>query len=112
MPSGFDPVKLPQFTNLAAPEIARDFVLPKPSSIATKVAAVYPSKSALPENQLKFYVHFCAPMSRGEAYERIHLSNERGEEVEFPFLELGEELWDDSGTRFTLFFDPGRIKLG
>src|SRR5690606_23802877 len=29
-----------------------------------------------------------------------------------PFLELGEELWDPTGTRFTLFFDPGRIKRG
>jgi hypothetical protein len=29
-----------------------------------------------------------------------------------PFLELGEELWDPDGRRFTLFFDPGRIKRG
>ncbi|MBW3597948.1 MAG: Ig-like domain-containing protein, partial [Planctomycetes bacterium] len=29
-----------------------------------------------------------------------------------PFLELGEELWNGAGTRFTLFFDPGRIKRG
>ena len=76
------------------------------------VVAVYPTRDVLPENQLKFYLHFSAPMSRGEAYRRIHLLKASGEEVEFPFLELGEELWDDSGTRFTLFFDPGRIKRG
>lgn len=76
------------------------------------LTAVYPSASALPENQLKFYLHFSAPMSRGEAYSRVHLLKASGEEVEFPFLELGEELWDESGTRFTLFFDPGRIKRG
>ena len=28
------------------------------------------------------------------------------------YLELDQELWDPSGTRFTLFFDPGRIKRG
>jgi hypothetical protein len=89
------------------------FVLPadKPTPPAT-VTAVYPTRSVLPENQLKFYLHFSAPMSRGEAYRRIHLVKASGEEVEAPFLELGEELWDESGTRFTLFFDPGRIKRG
>jgi hypothetical protein len=29
-----------------------------------------------------------------------------------PFLEIDEELWDDSMTRLTLFIEPGRIKRG
>src|SRR5581483_747984 len=65
-----------------------------------------------PENQLKFYFHFSAPMKQGEAYEHIHLLNEAGKPIELAFLELGEELWDPSGKRFTLFIDPGRIKKG
>src|SRR6185369_17474733 len=28
------------------------------------------------------------------------------------FLEIGEELWDGTGTRLTLLFDPGRVKTG
>ncbi|MEO1994166.1 MAG: Ig-like domain-containing protein, partial [Planctomycetaceae bacterium] len=40
------------------------------------------------------------------------LLDSRGATVEHPFLELAEELWDYSGTRFTIFFDPGRIKRG
>ncbi len=64
------------------------------------------------ENLLKFYIHFSEPMSRGEAYSRIHLLNEEGVEVEDPFLELGEELWDTEQKRFTLFIHPGRIKRG
>jgi len=84
---------------------------PKETPLA-RVSAVYPSSNILPENQLKFYLHFSAPMSRGEAYQRVHLLKASGEEVESPFLELGEELWDNTGTRFTLFFDPGRIKRG
>jgi len=51
-------------------------------------------------------------MSRGEAYRRIHLVDQSGETIPFPFLELAEELWDPGGTRFTLLFDPGRIKRG
>jgi hypothetical protein len=51
-------------------------------------------------------------MSRGQAYQRIHLLDQEQRRVELPFLELGEELWNPQGTRFTLLFDPGRIKQG
>ncbi len=83
----------------------------KKHAAAAAVSAVYPSADVLPENLLKFYIHFSAPMSRGEAYERIHLIH-GGAIVESPFLELGEELWDTDQTRFTLFLHPGRIKRG
>jgi len=86
--------------------------IPKPVAPPTTVTHVYPSRDVLPENQLKFYLHFSAPMSRGEAYRHIHLVEQAAGEVEYPFLELGEELWDDTGRRFTLFIDPGRIKRG
>jgi hypothetical protein len=86
--------------------------LPKPAKEPTRLTHVYPSRDALPENQLKFYLHFSAPMGRGEAYRRVHLLDERGKEVERPFLELDQELWDRDGRRFTLFFHPGRIKRG
>jgi hypothetical protein len=78
----------------------------------TKVDRVYPSSSTLPENLLRFYIHFSAPMSRGEAYDHIRLLDPTGKPVEGPFLELHEELWSADGTRFTLLFDPGRIKRG
>jgi hypothetical protein len=83
----------------------------RPSSRAT-VVEVFPTASVLPENLLRFYIHFSAPMSRGEAYARIHLFDSKGRAVSDPFLELGEELWSNDGTRFTLLFDPGRIKRG
>ena len=93
--------------------LERTLSVPRPSSPRSKVTAVYPSADHLPENLLKFYIHFAAPMSRGEAYQHVHLIEEAsGAEVEHPFLELGEELWDPAGRRFTLFFDPGRVKRG
>jgi hypothetical protein len=87
--------------------------LPAPSSEpATTVEAIYPSSPILPENLLKFYVHFSAPMSMGRIYDHIHLRDAAGQEVELPFLEIDEELWDPTMTRLTLFIDPGRIKRG
>ncbi|MEX0717908.1 MAG: Ig-like domain-containing protein [Planctomycetaceae bacterium] len=126
---------------------------PRAAVPAANVAAIHPSRGVLPENQLKFYLVFSAPMSRGQAYDHIRLyrvgriadpsDREPGpvgrladpskaeaesagrignpshddegaarEQVEDPFLQLGEELWDPSGTRFTLLIDPGRIKRG
>ena len=100
-------------TRLTDDEVTELFVAPrgKPLSSAPTVKAIYPSSDVLPENLLKFYIHFSAPMSRGEAYTRIHLM-QAGVEVPDPFLELGEELWDIEQTRFTLFIHPGRIKRG
>lgn len=88
------------------------FELPKPPARpAARITKVYPSGDELPENLLKFYIHFSEPMSRGEAYRWIQLF--QGDElVDQPFLELGEELWDGEQTRFTLFLHPGRIKRG
>jgi hypothetical protein len=83
---------------------------PRASKPTTFVRQVYPSAAVLPENLLKFYVHFSAPMSRGHIYEHIHLRDAAGKDVELPFLELDEELWDPAMTRLTLFIDPGRIK--
>ena len=78
----------------------------------TVVTRIFPSAAVLPENQLKFYVHFSAPMSRGGTYPHVRLRDAAGREIELPFLELDEELWDLSMTRLTLLIDPGRIKRG
>lgn len=93
------------------PKVISYFQLPRPSVTATTfVRQIFPTASLLPENLLKFYVHFSAPMSRGQIYDHIRLRNEAGKDVELPFLEIDEELWDPTMTRLTLFIDPGRIK--
>ena len=66
----------------------------------------------LPENQLKFYLQFSAPMSGGGVYQHIRVREAGGRELDQPFLELEEELWDPAMTRLTLLIDPGRIKRG
>lgn len=90
-----------------------DFQTPQPPAApATEVATIYPTASTLPENQLKFYLHFTAPMGRGEAYDHLRLLDETGRDLDLPFLEIGEELWDPSGKRLTLLLDPARVKRG
>ena len=79
-------------------------------SPAAEVVAVFPSADTLPENLLKFYLHFSEPMRQGGVYEFIELVDDKGRKADVPFLEVAEELWDSSGQRLTLFIDPGRVK--
>ncbi len=94
-------------------DVTSEFAIPLPRrDPVVRVEQIYPTSEALPENLLKFYIHFSGPMSRGEAYTRVRLLDDAGNVVPAPFLQLGEELWNPGMTRFTLFFDPGRIKQG
>jgi hypothetical protein len=107
----FNPAKLPG--GKAEKFITADFLEPKPEAKSVVVVEhVYPTRDRLPENQLKFYLYFSAPMSKGGSYRHIRLLNSEGKQVEAPFLELDEELWDAEQRRFTLYFDPGRVKRG
>jgi hypothetical protein len=51
-------------------------------------------------------------MSLDAGYRYIHLLDESGSEVTMPFLVLDHGLWDPAHQRFTVLFDPGRIKRG
>lgn len=77
----------------------------------TRVERIYPSADVWPSNQLRVYLYFSAPMSKGEAERRIELRDANGKVLQGVFLP-GEELWDPAGQRLTLTFDPGRIKRG
>jgi hypothetical protein len=78
----------------------------------TTVAQVYPTADIVPENQLRLYVHFSAPMGMRGGLDYVHLLDEAGQEVTDPFLPLDAEFWNDDRTRYTVFFDPGRQKRG
>ncbi|MDG3002386.1 hypothetical protein [Paludisphaera mucosa] len=106
----FHPGRLPGRED-DGPAVTAEFALPRPAAVdPTVVRQIYPSRSTLPENLLKFYLHFSAPMSQGDVYDFIHLLDADGQEIEGAFLKLDEELWDREGLRLTLLVDPGRIK--
>jgi hypothetical protein len=82
--------------------------VPAPS---TRVAGVSPAGDTVPENLLRIYVWFSAPMSRGSGVPHVRLFDERGE-VRDAFLPVDGGFWNHDFTRYTLFFDPGRVKDG
>jgi hypothetical protein len=84
----------------------------EPLEPTTFVERVSPATDVVPANLLKLYVHFSAPMTRGEAYRHVRLVDPSGRELPDVLLEVEPELWDPDGARLTLLFDPGRIKRG
>jgi len=78
----------------------------------TFVSEIYPTTDTLPENQLKLYIHFSGPMAGGDGLRYIRLLDEDGNDVVDPFLPLGDAFWDRERRRYTVFFDPGRVKQG
>ena len=82
---------------------------PRATTPIARVEHVYPSSDVLPSNQLRLYIYFSAPMSRGEAEQRIRVLDDRGQLLGGVFLP-GQELWDPGNRRLTMTFDPGRIK--
>lgn len=76
---------------------------------------IEPALATLPANHLKFYLHFPRGMERGEVFRHLRLveidaAGAEVGEVPEPFREV--ELWDETFTRLTLWFHPGRQKPG
>jgi hypothetical protein len=75
----FRPARLPGGVDIRSADVVSKFHLPTAQHNPTTVVAhVYPSADVLPENLLKFYVHFSAPMRRGHIYDYIHLLTKPG----------------------------------
>jgi hypothetical protein len=71
-----------------------------------------PSAETLPENLLRVYLEFSAPMAREHGRDFLKLLDEKGQEVKDAFLALDVDFWSPDGRRYTVFFDPGRVKRG
>jgi hypothetical protein len=74
----FEPARLPGSDRPQAKAVVAHFTIPKvPSTPTAKVDHVYPTRNVLPENLLKFYIHFSAPMSKsfGTGIRRALLSS-------------------------------------
>jgi hypothetical protein len=89
---------------VSVPSVAR--------SPSTTVLRMLPTADVLPENLLRVYLEFSAPMSRENGRDYLRLIDEAGREVPDAFLSLDIEFWSPDYRRYTLFFDPGRVKRG
>jgi len=77
-----------------------------------RVLEIYPTSDTLPENILRFYVYFDAPMRKETVFPEIVLEDEKGTAIDGVFLANRYSLWSPDGTRLTLLLDPGRVKTG
>ncbi len=113
----FDPTRLPSdgdvsdswrtltlSTTVREPSVTR--------SATTRVVRVYPSADVIPENQPRFYIAFSAPMGFAGGVDHVRLIDEDDAIVEDAFLPLDVAMWNRDRTRYTLLFDPGRVKRG
>jgi hypothetical protein len=78
----------------------------------TRIVSVTPSGPVWPENLLRLYVTFSAPMRMGVAWDHIRMVDAAGRPMGGMFVEFDQELWDPTGRRLTVLFDPARIKRG
>lgn len=107
----FDPAALKVTTNDKLQRLTKTVAIPLPDSKPPRVTAVYPSSKRLPANHLKFYIQFSEPMQQGEIFEYFSLYNKTQKKfVPRPFRHT--ELWSPDGKRLTLWFHPGRQKVG
>ena len=79
---------------------------------STRVVSLTPSIRLWPENLLRLYLTFSAPMRLGEAWPHIRMLDAAGSVMGGMFVEIDQELWDPQGRRLTVLFDPARIKRG
>ncbi|NNL18242.1 MAG: hypothetical protein HKP37_05825 [Boseongicola sp.] len=80
------------------------------AQIAPAVTDIYPSGDTLPENTLRFYIHFSVPMQSHVAFDYIKLRDASGAADDAAFMRFKQELWNEDRTRLTVLIDPGRIK--
>ena len=113
----FDPSSLPSARGgsaAAPPRALRTTVdVPAPDrEPSTRVVAVYPTGPEVPENHLRLYIVFSAPMGLRAGGVHVRLLDEHGQPLADPFLPLDVDLWNADRTRFTVLYDPGRVKRG
>lgn len=77
---------------------------------STVVSAVYPSGGVIPENNLRLYIRFSAPMGQQGGLDHVAFVDDDGREVPDVVLPLDTDLWDTDRTRYTVILDPGRVK--
>ena len=82
------------------------------AGVRTVVSRLLPSADTLPENLLRIYVEFSAPMSRVGGLPYLTLLDDRNHAVSDAFLPLDADFWSRDRRRYTVFLDPGRVKQG
>ena len=109
----FRPAALPGEGLARIPEASRQIEMPAAAVTAsTTVAALYPTGPEVPSNLLRMYLEFSGPMGIRTGQDYITILDAAGAEMPGALLPLDTDLWNGEHTRFTILFDPGRVKRG
>ncbi|MEM9263360.1 MAG: hypothetical protein AAGA22_07260 [Pseudomonadota bacterium] len=93
-------------------EMTEFVIAPAETPNPPEILAIYPSGNMIPENTLRFYIQFSAPMAPHLSEKFIALVGADGTPDPEAFMSFKQELWNADRTRLTLLMDPGRIKRG
>jgi hypothetical protein len=85
---------------------------PVDTTPTTVVSELYPTADVLPENQLRLYIQFSAPMSTRGHLDFVHLLDESGQELTDAFLPLNAEFFNEDRTRYTVFLNWSVLRNG
>jgi hypothetical protein len=109
----FDPAALPAAGLGDLPKVATVVSTPPaPPTPETRIAAIYPTGPTVPSNLLRMYVEFSGPMGTRGGQDYISIADGNGADIPGALLPLDTDLWNSDRTRFTVLFDPGRVKRG
>lgn len=109
----FDPAALPGAGLDGLPKVSGVVSTPPaPPTPDTRIAAIYPSGPTVPSNLLRMYVEFSGPMGIRTGQDYITIADGNGADIPGALLPLDTDLWNSERTRFTVLFDPGRVKRG
>lgn len=98
-----------------SPDLAASLTVPHldRAPVARVDAISPPAQEVWPENLLRFYLHFAAPMSPIDLAQSLQLVDlGTGATVPEPFVAVEGGLWDPSRRRATVLVHPGRVKRG
>ena len=108
-----DPAAAPRGTLESAPRLTHTVATaPAPRAAPVRVIDVYPGGPSVPANLLRMYVEFSGPMGSRPGQDYVRLVDADGNDIADALLPLDTELWNGDRTRFTILFDPGRVKRG
>lgn len=109
----FDPRAVPGGALAHLQPVTRQLSTPAPSRAAqVHVAGVYPTGPVVPANLLRMYIEFSGPMGTRTGEDYVSILDARGNALNGALLPLDTDLWNGDRTRFTVLFDPGRVKRG
>ena len=85
---------------------------PAPRTAPVHITEIYPTGPDVPANLLRMYIAFSGPMGTRPGQDYVRLVDADGNDIAGALLPLDTDLWNGERTRFTILFDPGRVKRG